>query len=95
MRKKWYEYLWAAELLYWILGLCNILFAWLGILFFSIPLLAALIGGNKVYCNRYCGRGQLLGLLGRKLSRNAPPPKFLRSRWFRYGFLAFSWSCSA
>ena len=32
-----------------------------------------------------------MGLLGEKLklSRNAPPPKFLRSPWFRYGFLAF------
>jgi len=91
MTKKWYDYLWVAELLYLVLSLCNILFAWLGMLFFTIPLLVAIIGGNKAYCNRFCGRGQLLGLLGNKLklSRNVPPPKFLRSRWFRYGFLAF------
>ena len=89
MKRNWYDYLWAAELLYWALGLCNILFAWLGMFFFFIPLLMALIGGNKVYCNRYCGRGQLLGLLGRRLSRNVPPPRFLRSYWFRGGFLAF------
>ncbi|EOS62941.1 hypothetical protein C814_01089 [Anaerotruncus sp. G3(2012)] len=89
MKRNWYDYLWAAELLYWALGLCNILFAWLGMFFFFIPLLMAVIGGNKVYCNRYCGRGQLLGLLGRRLSRNAPPPRFLRSYWFRGGFLAF------
>ena len=46
---------------------------------------------NKAYCNRFCGRGQLLQLLGGKLklSRNALPPAFLRSRWFRYGFLIF------
>lgn len=87
--KKWYDYLWIASLTYLILGFFNILFAWLGLLCFFIPLLIAIIGGNKAYCNRYCGRGQLLGLLGRKLSRNAPPPKFLRSAWFRYGFLAF------
>ena len=87
--KKWYDYLWIGELLYWVLGLCNILFAWLGMLFFTIPMLVALIGGSKAYCNRFCGRGQLLGLLGEKLSRNAPPPRFLRSRWFRYGFLVF------
>jgi len=39
----------------------------------------------------YCGRGQLLGLIGEKLklSRSVPPPKFLRARWFRYGFLTF------
>lgn len=91
MKKKWYDYLWIAEISYWVLGFCNILFAWLGILFFAIPLLTAIIGGNKLYCNRFCGRGQLLGLLGDnfKFSRNVPPPKFLRSKWFRYGFLAF------
>lgn len=89
--RKWYDYLWIAELLYLSLGLFNILFAWIGMLFFCIPLLVALLGGGKAYCNRYCGRGQLLGLLGGrlKLSRNTPPPKFLRSRWFRYGFLTF------
>lgn len=90
-KKTWRDYLWVMELLYLTLGLFNILFAWLGMLFFTIPLLVAIIGGSKAYCNRYCGRGQLLGLLGNKLklSRNVPPPKFLRSRWFRYGFLAF------
>lgn len=89
--KKLYSYLWLAELLYWGLGLCNILFAWLGLLFFVIPLLIAIVGGNKAYCNLYCGRGQLFELLGRKLklSRNRKPPKFLHSRWFRYGFFAF------
>lgn len=91
MKKKWRDYLWIAELLYLVLGLFNILFAWLGMLFFTIPLLVAILGGSKAYCNRYCGRGQLLGLLGGKLklSRNVPPPRFLRSRLFRYGFLAF------
>ena len=91
MKKKWSDYLWLAELMYWVLGLCNILFAWLGLLFFAIPLLVAVFGGSKVYCNRYCGRGQLFEVLGTKcrLSANRKPPKFLRSRWFRYGFLAF------
>ncbi len=37
MKRNWYDYLWAAELLYWALGLCNILFAWLGMFFFFIP----------------------------------------------------------
>lgn len=91
MKKKWYEYLWLAELTYLSLGLFNILFAWLGMIFFLTPLLIAIIGGNKAYCNKYCGRGRLLGLLGNKLklSRQAAPPAFLRSAWFRYGFLTF------
>ena len=91
MKKKWYSYLWLAELLYLLLGFFNILFAWLGMIFFATPLLMGIIGGNKSYCNKYCGRGQLFALLGSKLklSRNAGPPKFLSSVWFRYGFLTF------
>ena len=91
MKKRWCDYLWIGELLYLSLGLLNILFAWLGMIFFVTPLLVAIIGGNKTYCNKYCGRGKLLALLGGKLklSRNAPPPKFLRSTWFRYGFMIF------
>lgn len=91
MKKSWYDFLWIAEISYWVLSLCNILFTWIGILFFAAPLLIAVIGGSKAYCNRFCGRGQLLHLLGDKLnlSRNIPPPKFLRSQRFRYGFLIF------
>ena len=40
--KKWYDHLWIVELCYLFLGLFNILFAWLGMLFFCIPLLIAI-----------------------------------------------------
>ncbi|RKJ00008.1 4Fe-4S binding protein [bacterium D16-54] len=91
MKKRWYDYLWIVELTYMVLGLFNILFAWLGMLFFCIPLMISLIWGTKGYCNRYCGRGQLFGLLGGRfgLSRKKDVPKWLRSKWFRYGFLIF------
>ena len=89
--KKWYDYLWIASLAYLTLGFFNILFAWLGLICFLVPLIIAFAGGDKLYCNRFCGRGQLFELIGTKLklSRNRPIPKWLRSRWFRYGFLAF------
>lgn len=51
-KKRWSDYLWIAELCYLFLGLFNILFAWLGMLFFCIPLLVAIFGGSKAYCNR-------------------------------------------
>lgn len=90
-KKKWYDYLWIVSASYLILGFFNILFAWIGLLCFFIPLLLALFGGDKLYCNRYCGRGQLFDLLGNKfhLSRKKDIPGFLRSKWFRYGFLIF------
>lgn len=90
-KKNWYEFLWISSALYLILGFFNILFAWLGLLCFMLPLLISAIKGNKGYCNRYCGRGQLFQLLGDKLklSRKADIPSWLRSKQFRYGFLAF------
>lgn len=91
MKKHWYDYLWVASALYLTLGLFNILFAWLGLICFVTPLLISIVKGDKAYCNKYCGRGQLFHLLGGKLglSRKKNPPKFLRSAWFRYGFLTF------
>ncbi len=52
-KKKWYDYLWIVSLTYLILGLFNILFAWLGLFCFFIPLAIALVKGNKAYCNKY------------------------------------------
>lgn len=89
--KHWYEYLWIWSIVYFILGFFNILFAWLGIIDFLVPLLFAIIGGNKNFCNKYCGRGQLFTILGKNLncSRNKKTPKWMISKWFRYGFLSF------
>jgi len=89
--KHWYEYLWIASASYLALGFFNILFAWLGMICFILPLGFAIFKGNKAYCNTYCGRSRLFNLLGDRfrLSRNVKPPKFLSSTWFRYGFLTF------
>ena len=90
-QKRWYDYLWIASLTYLVLGFFNILFAWLGLFCFFIPLIISLAKGTKGYCNRYCGRGQLFGLLGGRFgfSRKKDIPKWMKSKWFRYGFLIF------
>ncbi|WP_409968087.1 4Fe-4S binding protein [Bengtsoniella intestinalis] len=87
--KHWYDYLWVVEISYFVLGLFNILFAWIGMVFFLTPLAISFIKGNKAYCNKYCGRGQLFAKVGGKLSPNRPLPRFMTTAWFRYGFLAF------
>lgn len=90
-KKKWYDYLWIFSTLYLLLGFVNILFAWLGLICFITPLLISLIKGNKSYCNKYCGRGQLFSLLGGRLglSRKRDMPHFMKTKHFRYGFLIF------
>lgn len=89
--KSIFEYLWIFSSIYLILGFFNILFAWLGLICFMLPLLFSIFGKGKVYCNKYCGRSQLFNILGKnlKLSKNRDIPGFMRSKWFRYGFLAF------
>lgn len=89
--KHRYDYLWIASLIYLILGFFNIMFAWLGLACFFIPLAISAIAGNKAYCGKYCGRGQLFSLIGGRfgLSRKKDVPSFLRSKYFRYGFLIF------
>lgn len=90
-QKHWYDYLWIVTPIYLALGFFNILFAWLGMIDFFLPLVFALVGGNKFFCNNLCGRGQLFSLLGGRLkgSRGKSAPRWLVSRWFRYGFLVF------
>lgn len=90
-KKRWQDYLWIASAFYLVLGIFNILFAWLGLICFFAPLMIAVVKGEKSYCGRYCGRGQLFDILGNRLgiSRKMAPPRFLRAKWFRYGFLVF------
>ena len=54
-QKKWSDYLWIAELCYLFLGLCNILFAWLGMLFFCIPLLVAIFAAARLTATAIVG----------------------------------------
>lgn len=65
--KHWYDYLWVYAIIYFALGFFNILFAWLGMIDFLLPLLLAIFGGNKFFCNHLCGRGQLFSKLGTDL----------------------------
>ena len=89
--KRWNDWLWIWTILYFVLGFFNILFAWMGLIDFLVPLFLAIFGGGKAFCNRYCGRSQLFHQIGScmKCSRNKPTPRLLVSRWFRYGFLVF------
>ena len=87
-KQHWYDFLWIWTILYFALGFFNILFAWLGMIDFLVPLFIAIFGGGKAFCNHFCGRGQLFALCG-KCSRNKFAPKWLSAKWFRYGFLVF------
>ncbi|MBP7249798.1 MAG: 4Fe-4S binding protein [Selenomonas sp.] len=90
-QRHWYHYLWLWSILYFSLGFFHIVFAWLGLISFVLPLLFAIFGGNKLFCNRYCDRGQFLRFFGGQqgCSRRHEMPAFLYSKAFRIGFMVF------
>lgn len=90
-KKNWYDYLWIATIIYFVLGLFNVVFAWLGMICMAVPLYFAIKDGKKTYCNKYCGRSQLMDLLGNrlKLSKRNECPTVLKTTSFRYAFLVF------
>ena len=91
-KKNFFDYLWIWTIIYFALGFFNILFAWLGMIDFILPLLFAVFGGNKFFCNKLCGRGQLFSVLPKKFknfSRGVLAPRWLSSLYFRLGFLIF------
>ena len=89
-KKHWYDYFWLWAILYFCLGFFNIIFAWLGLFDFCVPLIFALLG-NKWFCNHMCGRSQLFTVLAQKCGCSRPKvaPRWLSASWFRYAFLGF------
>ncbi|MCR4635641.1 4Fe-4S binding domain-containing protein [Butyrivibrio fibrisolvens] len=90
-KKKWYDYLWIWPIIYFSLGFFNILFAWLGMIDFVVPIIIASLGGGKAFCNRYCGRGRLFATLPKllKIKSRKVAPSWMYGKVFRYGFLIF------
>ena len=90
-KRHWYHYLWLYSFCFFAAGYFNILFAWLGLVSFLLPLVFAFGFGTKGFCNRYCDRGQLLrwsgGQLG--LSRDHAMPAWMKGKPFRYAFMVF------
>ncbi len=90
MKNRWYHYLWIWSLIYFGMGFFNILFAWMGVISFALPLIMAIGFGSKRFCNRYCDRGQTLRALGQLgFSRRRDMPAWMKSKAFRYGFMVF------
>ena len=61
MKKHWYDYMWILSLTYLILGFFNIMFAWLGLLCFFIPLIIALVQGKKATVTATAAGDSFLG----------------------------------
>lgn len=89
-KKNWYDFLWIWAIIYFALGFFNILFAWLGLIDFMLPLFFSIFAGNKFFCNNLCGRGQVVKLFWTlKIPWHWAYSQNLVSPWiaqFSYGF---------
>ena len=90
-RPHWYHHLWLYSLFFFIAGYFHILFAWLGLISFLLPLVFAVGFGTKGFCNHYCDRGKFLRMFGGQLglSRGHDMPGWMKGKPFRYAFMVF------
>lgn len=64
MKRHWYDHLWVVSLTYLILGFFNILFAWLGLFCFFIPLIISAVKGTKATATATAAEGSCLACWG-------------------------------
>lgn len=75
MKRNWTSYLYLITILFFILGLFNIIFAWLGFICMILPFILLLRDKKKTWCQKYCPRASLYTVLfkGRsKMGKAAP-----------------------
>ena len=87
-KSHWYHHLWLYSLFFFAAGFFHILFAWIGLVSFLLPLVFAFGFGTKGFCNRYCDRGQFLRFFGGQLgfSRGHAMPAWMKGTPFRSAF---------
>jgi len=72
------DYLFIVTILFFLLGMVNIVFSWLGLVCAALPFVMAKRTGKKLWCQRYCPRAHLFTKAIGKLSLNLKQPKILR-----------------
>ena len=83
-KKHWYDYLWIWSIVYFALGFFNIVFAWLGMVDFLLPLILAAFGGNKFSATTFAAGGN--SIVSWAEISNAPETSQHRNGWHPNGF---------
>lgn len=90
MKKHWYDYLWIVSPIYLTLGFFNIIYAWIGLIFFYLYSLRSL---KEIKCIATdiatVASFYPYSVKKLKLSRYRDTPSWMKSKAFRYAFLAF------
>lgn len=91
MRRGWKNYLFTITILFFTLGIFNIVFAWLGFACFLLPFVFLAKDRRKTWCQEYCPRAGLFGVLFRKrsLTGKAGPSWLIHGKAKRIVFIYF------
>lgn len=81
--------LYMVTVLFFILGLFNMFFAWLGLACFTLPFIFLFKDRNKTWCKSYCPRASLLTKLTGRVSQSKPVPKWLLTKKFKHYVLIY------
>lgn len=77
MKKIWIKYSYLFTILFFILGLFNIVFAWIGFFCLIMPFVFVAKDKEKTWCQSYCPRSNLFTRLFTIIGANRPAPKWL------------------
>jgi len=77
------KYLYLITIIFFALGLFNILFAWAGLICFILPFILLYKNKKKVWCQSYCPRASLLKKVNGNKKKPMPTPKLLRKKGFK------------
>ena len=73
--KHWYDYLWVYAIIYFALGFFNILFAWLGMIDFLLPLFLAILAGTNSFATTSADGDNCSASWGQTLNAPAASPR--------------------
>ena len=94
MLRGWKNYLYIITILFFVLGVFNIIFAWLGFACLTLPFVLLVKNKRKTWCQGYCPRASLFGVLfnNRSITGKAGPDWLIRgkAKWFVFIYFIFN-----
>lgn len=94
MNRGWRKYLFLIAIIFFVLGFFNIVFAWMGFACLGFPFVLLLKNKRKTWCQNYCPRANLFGVLfrNRSLTGKAGPDWLIRGKvkWFVFVYFIFN-----
>lgn len=77
VKKLWIKYSYLFTLSFFVLGIFNIVFAWIGFLCLILPFFFAIKDKEKTWCKSYCPRSNLFNRIFSKIGLKQSVPKWL------------------